>query len=770
MHGNQGGTILLEGPFESDYSLAIVNRRLAGAFLKLGVPIRLFQRDNTTAYPPSTAFLEGHPELAQLFLDRLPDSYAAVHSRYIYPPYTDRFAGTVRAVHCYGWEESGFPQRYVEDFNRELHVITVMSGYVRDVLRANGVRVPIAVVGLGADHVLDCAPKPATGIDTAGFVFLHVSSCFPRKAPEVLVQAFCEEFTRRDDVRLVIKTFANPHNRIAEIVKESEARWPSHAPIEIVSRSLDAAEMRWLYERAGCVVSASRGEGFGLPAAEAMLLGRPVVATRHGGQADICPDGGCWPVDYRIEPARTHLTEGASHWAEPDLPSLRAQLRSVYQAADSERSARTRIAREFVSQRFTWAGVAERHRQACQELPCEQEPLPSTVSVSFRGCRIGFVTTWNARCGIAEYARYLAGSLPPEFGPMVFASEAEKTVRPDEEYVTRCWAPDGGAGVDSDTRLIDAILRSGVEAVSVQFNFGFFSPARLARLTEALRREGIVTAVTMHATHHENLGRLKSALAAVDFCVCHRREDVEALEALGLDNVVLQRQGIPVAHPGRPPEAAPRRPALGFVLACFGFFLPPKGIHQLVEAVALARAVEPLLHLKLLNALYPIPESQRYAEWCLRLAREMGLAGSLSVTTDFLDDEAVLAELGAADLVVLPYVYSSESSSAAIRLPVASLTPVLCSDLRVFDEFRDCVHRYPAGDPLALANAIVRLARDPSLLRRTSDRQRQTAAGLAWPVIAREFAQRLEARLCTKPTSRNAGGVGTAPTSEGPRN
>src|SRR5438552_443364 len=98
--------MLLEGPFESDYSLAIVNRRLALALLRLGQPTQLHQRDNTTDYPPSTGFLAAWPELAPCFLSAVANSDAEVHSRYIYPPCTDRMVGTVRAVHGYGWEES----------------------------------------------------------------------------------------------------------------------------------------------------------------------------------------------------------------------------------------------------------------------------------------------------------------------------------------------------------------------------------------------------------------------------------------------------------------------------------------------------------------------------------------------------------------------------------------------------------------------------------------------------------------------------------------
>src|ERR1051326_7112994 len=139
--------LLLEGPFESDYSLAIVNRRLGQAMVRRGVSVRLHQRDNITAYFPAEPFLAAERELAPLFVREIQTISADVHSRYIYPPYTDTFRGKLRAVHCYGWEESVFPREFVEYFNSGLDRITVMSDFVREVLSRNGVTVPIGVVG-----------------------------------------------------------------------------------------------------------------------------------------------------------------------------------------------------------------------------------------------------------------------------------------------------------------------------------------------------------------------------------------------------------------------------------------------------------------------------------------------------------------------------------------------------------------------------------------------------------------------------------------------
>ena len=750
-------TLLLEGPFESDYSLAIVNRHLAKAVVRMGLSVRLYQRDNTTPYFPSPGFLETNPDLGPLFLRNPAVAAADVHSRNIYPPHTDAFRGTLRVMHCYAWEESAFPREYVAWFNRDLDLVTVTSAYVRDVLLENGVKIGVEVVGNGADHILSKPARSAGKPRGDGFEFLHVSSCFPRKAPEVLVEAFCREFRRRDHVRLTIKTFPNPHNQIDHIVAELERQYPDHAPITILSEPMSLGEMRYLYEHAGCLVSASRGEGFGLPVAEAMLTGCPVIATIHGGQAETCTPEHCWPVDFVLEPARTHLTEGESLWANPRIDSLREQMRIVFQATAEQRLEKTKLARQFIAARFNWERVAERHWAHCQAALEARtgRAVPMAVRrVNGEGA-IGFVTTWNAKCGIAEYTRYLATNLPGGHRIVIFANRSAETVREDEDFVLRCWDtqhdPRPREEID---KLANAILESGVRAVSIQYNFGFFAPSDLAVLIEHLQGAGITTAITMHAVQHANFPRLKSALRSVAFCICHRQADVEAVRGLGVKEVFLRKQGI---VPLRLNEAGSptlvTRPRLHFVVSCFGFFLPPKGIYQLIQAFALAKSVQPLLRLKLLNSLYPAPESVAYARQCMNLIQEKGLGGDVEVSTAFLPHPETLRALAESDLIVLPYLYSTESSSAAGAFAIASLTPVLCSDLPLFDELAEVLHRFPAGDVCALANKILDLAADPAELNRPRRAQEELVRKLAWPAIARDFAELIGAARGSKQAS-----------------
>ena len=733
-------TVLIEGPFESDYSLAIVNRNLAYGMLAAGCAIALHQRDNTTDYPLSSAFLRLHPRLAAHYQEPAASVRPKIHTRYIYPPHCDNMHGSIRAFHCYGWEESAFPRRYARDFDSGLDLVTVMSRYVMQVLRDNGVTIPIEVAGLGADHILGSPPVPVEFPRSGVFNFLHVSSCFPRKGADVLVRAFCEEFRQTDDACLIVKTFPNPHNTIEELVREADRRYRGHAPIRIITDSITSGEMRFLLENANCLVSASRGEGFGLPVAEAMLLDCPVIATIHGGQADLCSPERCWPVEFQIVPAQTHLTEGPSYWAEPSISSLREQMRKVFEAPPEEVKARTALARAHIAANFTWVQVARRHLAACEAVLAERSngigsrPFPD-------GGHIGFISTWNTKCGIAEYTRYLAESLDGGTRYSVFADRATETVRPDTDNVFRCWTQ-SQEPVQLRTEanaLVRRIAERGIDVVSLQYNFGFFSPSVVEYLVEQLHASGIAVMITLHATNHPNFGKLTGVLARADTVIAHRQEDLAKLLDGGVERAVMQRQGIYVPQNQAGRSAAPGSRPLAFTVACFGFFLPPKGIRELLQAFEAAAQVNPVLRLKLVNSLYVGSASAAYAAECMRFAEERRLAQRMEICTDFLEQHEILQELSSADLIVLPYTTSTESSSAAIRLPLASGTPILCSDLPLFDEFQEVVHRYPANDIAALAGRLCELSTDTVKLRRYTERQEALVEELSWKRVAKRF-------------------------------
>ncbi|GIG36076.1 glycosyltransferase [Cellulomonas pakistanensis] len=88
-------------------------------------------------------------------------------------------------------------------------------------------------------------------------------------------------------------------------------------------RGVGDAEMWDLIRSASCTAFVSLHEGYGLPVAESLACGTPVLTTRYGSQGQIARDGGCVVVDPRddddvLDGLRRIVTE----------PGLREELRA----------------------------------------------------------------------------------------------------------------------------------------------------------------------------------------------------------------------------------------------------------------------------------------------------------------------------------------------------------------------------------------------------------------------------------------------------------
>ena len=732
------GTWCIEGPFDSSYSLAVVNREFARALARSHDDIALISRDGPGPFEPNAEFLTANADVAAMVERGRSGTTPEVSMRDQYPPYVADMRGEVRVLTNYAWEESGFPFDWVREFNASLDLITVMSRYVAKVLRDNGVHVPIEVVGSGVDQILDdhVSPKiPVSG--HVPFTFLHISSGFPRKGVDVLLEAWGKAFTRDDRVRLVIKTFPNIHNRIDDLLVCFHAAFPDAAPVVAINQDLVLDELRSLYTQAGALVFPSRGEGFGLPLAEAMALGKPVITTAYGGQRDFCTAATSWLCDYSFAYAATHLGVFDSVWVEPDAESLAQVLRDVHGATPAERAQKTAAGQTQILADFTWDRVAERTRAAIARVRQPMRPGDLRLPV------IGVISTWNSRCGIADYTQSLVSGIEPE-RLKVFANNVSELVRPDEDFVRRCWVQGWD---DSLEDLYQEIRAAKIDAAVFQFNFGFFQLASLARLCDRLHDDGIPVFITLHSTMDVvkpditiRLSEITETLARACRLLVHSVHDLNRLKDIGLiDNVTLFPMGLPAPFNG---DRAAKRRSLGLedktVIASFGYLLPHKGLRELIDAVALLREQIPNVHLLMLNALYPVPESTEEANALREATLTRNLDECVTLVTDFLDEAELRARLACADIIVYPYQLTQESASAAVKLGLSSLVPIAVTPLPIFADIANVSHQLPGMAPAEIARGL-------SAFFERADRAELGAKQQAW--VAAHAWSNLSARL-----------------------
>lgn len=208
--------------------------------------------------------------------------------------------------------------------------IACVSKATRDELGASGLVDParLRVVPNGIDEVMRADPDPEADREAerllgtrGGADILHVGSAIPRKRLDVLLHAFARIRAVRPESRLIrVGALTAPQRALASALGIA----PAITELPFLERRVLAA----VYRRAGVVLMPSDREGFGLPVAEALACGVPVVAS---GIASLRETGGD-AVSYVAPGDDTALAQAALHAiATPDAERRERGLRHAAQ-------------------------------------------------------------------------------------------------------------------------------------------------------------------------------------------------------------------------------------------------------------------------------------------------------------------------------------------------------------------------------------------------------------------------------------------------------
>ena len=269
------------------------------------------------------------------------------------------------------WELSNFPSIWFDRF-QYFHEIWVASSFCQEAISRVS---PIPVVKVPPSIVINSlkqVDRPYFGIEKNAFAFLFIFDLFSyveRKNPFAVIDAFRRAFQGRDDVLLVLK-FSNPEwnkegrQQIAEAIKGLN--------VKLIDGYLDKDEVHALMNLSDCYVSLHRSEGFGLPLAEAMYLGKPVIATGYSSNTDFMTVNNSFLVKYdlvKIEKDIGPYKKG-NVWAEPDTGHAAELMRLVFENRELARRTGERAAadiRKNLSPEATGRVIKERLQRIMEE-------------------------------------------------------------------------------------------------------------------------------------------------------------------------------------------------------------------------------------------------------------------------------------------------------------------------------------------------------------------------------------------------------------------
>lgn len=276
----------------------------------------------------------------------------------------------------YAFEYSYFPPHW-KQFYSLANLYFPPSNFAAEVFYHNGIpKDQIYVVPHGVDTAKFNSDIPKYPLKTQkAFRFVSVVAPHSRKRIDVMLKAYCDAFTSKDDVCLVLKTKAfrkgdkkQPFEVcVGDYLDELRAKYGELMPeIEVVDQRVD--NVASIYNTAQVHVSTTGSECFLIPALESMACGLINITTNYSGHLDFLNAQNSLLIDYRMTKAKREDQywhyDKRNQIAQADQRHTSELMVKAWKEYDALKAAFSPAMKQTVEQ-YSWKSAAQRMIDVC---------------------------------------------------------------------------------------------------------------------------------------------------------------------------------------------------------------------------------------------------------------------------------------------------------------------------------------------------------------------------------------------------------------------
>lgn len=597
--------------------------------------------------------------------------------------------------------------------------IWVPSQYNYRTFIDNGIN-NVFVIAPGIDvNLFNSNKSPLIDRTDGKFRFLAVGEYNSRKGWDLLIPAYLAEFDRSDDVTLIVKAY-NGSKGVVEskrMIKEDIIKYRTESPnvlyphIMFIGDILSADRLPNLYNSADCLLMLTRGEGFGLPMAEAMACERPCIVPNNSAYLDFINNENGYLVNINGFEKDNLLYKSSMLYRDSESPIIdikhaRKLMRYAYEH-QNEIQEKGLKARQTIMSDFTVEQAALRMFNRLQQLDVyfnenvvnvvtdnfdellleerdyvarsEEELLNINVIRSDMKVQAGImlIPTWGENCGVADYTRRLVDSLKGSQNVLI---------------------------VKNLYNLVDTVKRQGINLIHIQHHYSFYNYKTLVEVIKELKMLNCKVILTVHDYAFDNAMKPHNeCFRYCDYIIVHSnliRNQMIKDKVVDKNKISVIIMGADEPYHLKKNDAQKNIKIQGKkIISSFGFLQPHKNWVEVVKAIDILRKDIP-------NILYLIMSVNRnssdaaikYNKSLDSMVARLGISDHVKRFNSYLPEERILQMLAASDIIALPYSNYKINGieywgvSIASRFAMRVQRPLLVSNASFFSDLESICH------------------------------------------------------------------------------